>query len=301
MRVPGRKRASAVSRWTRSRFGSRALVLGYHRVADEAPDPFGMCVRPELFEKHLAAIRRYARPIRLSELVANGENGKPLSGCVAVTFDDGYADVLSAAKPALERYEVPATVFVATGFIGGRFWWDELAAHDTPVSRKEYRRLRSLSGAELREALNTRLASISERGDDARGSKSGEAPRALREDEIGTLVSGGLVEIGAHTVSHPLLTGLPSGRQREEIEGSRATLERLTAQRITTFAYPFGDYDSAVVGRVREAGYECACTSRSDVVRRDSPAHELPRMWPSHRGSQDFIRWLRRWLGDLRG
>ncbi len=299
MRVPGKKRASAVARWTRSRFGGRALVLGYHRVADEASDPFGMCVRPELFEHHLEAIRRYARPVRLRELVAAPENGEPPSGAVAVTFDDGYADVLSAAKPVLERYEVPATVFVATGFIGGRFWWDEFAAHDAPVSRKEYRRLRRLSGAELREAIDARLASRTDRGGTASRSKVGEVPRALREDEIGRLVEGGLIEIGAHSVSHPLLTGLPVERQLEEIQGSRSTLERLTGQRAATFAYPYGDYDSGVVELVRQAGYECACTSRADVVRRASRAHELPRMWPSRRDSQDFNRWLQRWLGDL--
>ncbi len=87
---------------------------------------------------------------------------------------------------------------------------------------------------------------------------------------------------------------------KDEIQGSRSTLEGLTGQRVAAFAYPYGDYDSGVVELVREAGYECACTSRPDVVRRASRAHELPRMWPSRRDSQDFNRWLRRWLGDLR-
>lgn len=256
-----------------------------------------MCVGPEIFERHLAAIRRYARPISLSDLVASVEAGDPPSGAVAVTFDDGYADVLSAANPLLERYEVPATVFVATGFIGGRFWWDELAAADAPASRREYQGLLRLSGAELQEAIDTRLAARTDGGRGARRTEADAAPRALREDEIGVLVRGGLVEIGAHTVSHPLLTTLSVERQIEEIENGRAILERLTAQRIRMFAYPYGDYDSGVIGLVREAGYDCACTSRPDVVRRASHAHELPRMWPSHRDSRDFSRWLRLWLG----
>jgi peptidoglycan/xylan/chitin deacetylase (PgdA/CDA1 family) len=52
----------------------------------------------------------------------------PLWGAVAITFDDGYADLLANAKPLLERADVPATAFVVAGGLGRPFWWDELAA-----------------------------------------------------------------------------------------------------------------------------------------------------------------------------
>ncbi len=48
---------------------------------------------------------------------------------MAITFDDGYVDVLATALPLLERFDLPATVFLATGWLGSsrRFWWHDLA------------------------------------------------------------------------------------------------------------------------------------------------------------------------------
>jgi len=66
--------------------------------------------------------------MRLDRLVnANLEGNIPIRA-TAVTFDDGYANNLYEAKPILEHHDVPATVFVASGYIGHRreFWWDEL-------------------------------------------------------------------------------------------------------------------------------------------------------------------------------
>ncbi len=118
MRLPGKSRSIAAARWIRSRAGPRAVVLGYHRVAEEGQDPLRLCTPPSVLERHLQAIRRHGRPVRLLDLAAATGSGHPPPGAVAVTFDDGYADVLLAAKPLLERYEIPATVFVVTGYLG---------------------------------------------------------------------------------------------------------------------------------------------------------------------------------------
>jgi peptidoglycan/xylan/chitin deacetylase (PgdA/CDA1 family) len=108
--------------------GRRALVLLYHRIADEASDPFGLCVTPAHFEEHLLVIRRLGTPMALDELMAAVRTGRVPDGAICVTFDDGYLDNYAAAGPLLEKYGIPATIFFTTG-PGGRdreYWWDEL-------------------------------------------------------------------------------------------------------------------------------------------------------------------------------
>src|SRR5206468_2122855 len=105
-----------------------AIILTYHRIADPDSDPLLLSVSPSCFADHLNVIRKHYRAISLQDLVQRLTRRETLSGLVAVTFDDGYADNLQRAKPMLERYEVPATVFVASDAVGRvtEFPWDEL-------------------------------------------------------------------------------------------------------------------------------------------------------------------------------
>jgi peptidoglycan/xylan/chitin deacetylase (PgdA/CDA1 family) len=127
MRVPGIKRVKQSARWLRSRFVPGALILGYHRIADAPDDPLGLCVSSRHFAEQLEVLRKYTNPISLRELIRALVEGTLPKRAVVVTFDDGYADNLYAARPLLEQHHVPATVFVATGNLGREFWWDELA------------------------------------------------------------------------------------------------------------------------------------------------------------------------------
>jgi peptidoglycan/xylan/chitin deacetylase (PgdA/CDA1 family) len=106
----------------------RALILLYHRVASLRSDPWSLAVTPRRFEEHLEVLRREAHPIRLERLPRALVDSELPDRAVAVTFDDGYADNLYSAKPLLERYDVPATVFLPSGLLGTKreFWWDEL-------------------------------------------------------------------------------------------------------------------------------------------------------------------------------
>jgi peptidoglycan/xylan/chitin deacetylase (PgdA/CDA1 family) len=111
----------------RSILRARGVILVYHRVAEEACDPWGLCVTPRHFDEHMDVLRRSARVVRLSEFASElGQEGtRPV---VAITFDDGYADNVHAAQPILERHGLPATFFLVSGHVGGtrEFWWDEL-------------------------------------------------------------------------------------------------------------------------------------------------------------------------------
>ncbi|MFY9558249.1 MAG: polysaccharide deacetylase family protein, partial [Blastocatellia bacterium] len=113
---------------TRRYLSGRTLILLYHRVGDADSDPWQLAVTPQHFDEQLQVLRKYAWPLSLRELsTAHGRNWHP-GRRVVITFDDGYADNLTAAKPLLEKHDIPATVFIATGYTGAdrEFWWDEL-------------------------------------------------------------------------------------------------------------------------------------------------------------------------------
>jgi peptidoglycan/xylan/chitin deacetylase (PgdA/CDA1 family) len=110
------------------KFSSAAVVLMYHRIAESSSDPWGLAVTPTHFAEQMAVLRKHSRPLSLPQLAQAHSTGRIPARAAVVTFDDGYADNLYNAKPLLEQYDVPATVFLTTGHIGAtrEFWWDEL-------------------------------------------------------------------------------------------------------------------------------------------------------------------------------
>jgi peptidoglycan/xylan/chitin deacetylase (PgdA/CDA1 family) len=250
---------------------------------------------------------------------------------VAITIDDGYADALYQAKPLLERYEIPATTFVATGYLGREFWWDKLeriifspevlpnslslpvndhiinwtsvclhssrGEKEDPSSRRSllqvlYNGLLPLNTLQRQQALAELEAWA--------GIKSGSKPycRALTSDELIELASGDLVDIGAHTVTHPVLTRFPAEVQRVEIEQSKLSLERILNRPVHSFSYPHGSASEETSTIVRNYGFLCACTSDTDVVSTGGDPFNLPRFWIPDWDISSFVSWLKWWLVD---
>lgn len=118
----------AAGDWVKRFATTRASILMYHRVAEPERDPWGLAVSPQRFEEQMAVLKKCAQPIRLGELIQQLRSGRCPERAVAVTFDDGYADNLYQAKPVLDRYQIPATVFIATDYVrqARPFWWDTL-------------------------------------------------------------------------------------------------------------------------------------------------------------------------------
>ncbi len=241
---------------------------------------------------------------------------------MAVTFDDGYSDNLYEAKPLLEHYKIPATVFVATGYMGREFWWDELARILlTPASLPERLCLKVNSrtyewslghSAESNrlESLLLQLYGLLQRLTDSErqrriadlrawsGVNSGAQPdcRAMTPDEILELAKGGLLEVGAHTQDHPVLATLSTADQQFEIQRSKARLEELLGQAVISFSYPNGSSSDETVRMVRDSGFMCACASANDIVWAGSDPLNLPRFWIPNWDGTTFSRWLARWL-----
>jgi peptidoglycan/xylan/chitin deacetylase (PgdA/CDA1 family) len=286
----------------------------YHRIAAQGSAGGGVTVSPAQFAEHLLAIRTRFRPLSLAELVRALAEGVVPRGEVVITFDDGYLDNLVEAKPLLERHDVPATVFVVSGYVGsGRsFWWDELERICTspPVlpDRLELnlggttRTWSIRAGVERRvlyRGLRDALGPLEERERDEllaqlRAWSGAEAEaldgiETLSIDELQQLGRGGLIDVGAHTVTHPRLTGVPRKRQLDEIRGSARQLQALLGRDVDLFSYPFGAHDRTTVACAREAGVACACTTLVGGVRASSNPHRLPRLYVGDWSADELV------------
>jgi peptidoglycan/xylan/chitin deacetylase (PgdA/CDA1 family) len=293
------------------RLRGRRVVLLYHRIAHIEPDPWSLCVTPEHFAEHLDVLRSWSR-VRLDQVESPGR----LSA--AITFDDGYADNLHEAARLLVRSDTPATFFLATGYLGGtrEFWWDELERivfhppgirvpfHDSSGGTKVvcdpnvpklstyfeiYEKLQPLDH-NVRLCLLDRLLDWS--GLTATGR---ESHRSLTMDEVMRLCSEGLFEIGAHTITHPLLAAQPLESQYEELRESKAWLENLLGDRVASFSYPYGGsghYTPETVRAVAGTGFVRACSTSAHPVNRNDGPYELPRFNVTDMNGEQFERFL---------
>lgn len=312
----------------RRRSTAHGLILMYHRVAGETSDPWGLCVAPEHFREQLDVLSRFADVVPLPDLSSRLRVGRKQRPVVAISFDDGYADNLHQALPLLENADMPATVFVATAWIGGEpFWWDALAAavfqtatlpprlhlpidgepfawatagsnggSPTPAERRAlhlalWRRLQA-ADASSRSAALGELAALLEAP-----AVPGALARPMTEDELRRLASSPLIDIGGHTMSHCPLPKRHAAEQFREIAGSRERCGEITGRLPTSFAYPHGDYDAATPTIVARAGFTRACSSEQDLVWETGDPFLMPRCSVLDGDGDAFQRRLRReWL-----
>ncbi|MBC8488101.1 MAG: polysaccharide deacetylase family protein [Bacteroidetes bacterium] len=123
--------------------------------------------------------------------------------------------------------------------------------------------------------------------------------RLLTPDEVIQLADKDLVEIGAHTVTHPMLSRLPRVEQKKEIQKSKAHLEEILGHSVPSFSYPYGtlnDYTAETINIVRDAGFTCACSNFPDVVWRRTDLFQLPRFVVRDWDGEEFARHLNNWI-----
>lgn len=282
--------------------GKLLSILIYHRVLPK-PDPLrGGEPDAARFEQQMRYLAEYFSVLPLREAVMRLRAGDLPRRTCCITFDDGYADNLTVALPILEKYHLPATVFVATGYLdGGRMFNDAVIDAIGATSRNNL----DLEGVDLgRHALvspeqrRTAIAAILEKlkyrtptqreADVARLVElcgCGDLPRdiMLSSAQVGELARRG-VEIGGHTVSHAILTTLDDAQARTEIRLGKERLESLTNRPVTTFAYPNGrpqrDYSINHAAMMRELDFALAVSTAHGVANMNSDCFQLPRFTP---------------------
>ena len=310
-----------------------AVVLMYHRLAQPDVDPWSLAVSPHRFAEQLEWLRDAGyRFIALKELERRLNDGTPIDNCAVVTFDDGYADNLSAV-PILERHDTPATLFVTAGYTGGsrRFWWDalndvllaerlpaslsltidgrlervDLGDETTrPIADRSWRAGDGANSARQRlycracEALRplpfaAREHALSLLLSDARLTpRLVDSQRQMTADEIATVARNPLIDIGSHTLTHPDLTQLTIADQRVELSESRKMLEELAGTAVTTFAYPHGLMNADTAVLANEVGYTSACSTDKARVGAGAYRFRLARFMVEDWDADEFGRRL---------
>ena len=285
------------------------LILMYHRVADVRVDPWDLAVHPARFDEQMDVVSRTRMPVPIDWLVGEISAGRRPQKAVAVTFDDGYLDVLRAAKPVLEKHDVPATMFLTTGTLGAPygFWWDRLSEAVLTVSAAPDRMRLSFAEVSARDRHELHLAlwrtirvlgpTERERAVDevAHALGTAELPRApvMNRDEVRELATGGLVTIGAHSVSHPSLPSLSDAEQQREMEESRNVVEDIVGEPVRRFAYPFGDFDERAERLARTVGFDFAVSTLPGVAVSRRELFRLPRYAVGNWGGERFEAALR--------
>jgi peptidoglycan/xylan/chitin deacetylase (PgdA/CDA1 family) len=306
LRITG---AFAPFRWAHRR---QALIVTYHRLSEREG---GARISARAFAEQTRYLAAHYTLVPLSQLADCLRRREIPQRMAAITIDDGYRDAYEIAFPILRKHRAPATIFVVAKFVDGTTWlWTDktryLTAQAAPQSLKVHISEIGIGGRTLRlelkgdasraaaaESINAALKPLSE---EARGAIIErlafdlKAPLPERPPAEYSAINWGQaremadarVEIGSHTLTHPILTGLSDERLREEVGQSRDRIQTALGRKVETFCYPNGDYDPRTRREVARAGYQLAVTTevglndeRDDplALRRIHGEYDLPR------------------------
>ena len=266
-----------------------------------------------VFEAQIRLLGQHRRLVSLSSLVDDLAAGRDCSNAVAITFDDGYENNCSAALPILLRYKAPATVFLCTGYIGTHRWiWTDLVEYALTSTRQSSLTVPflpqplDLGGPQQRmQAIRTLKASLKRMPGDQclaeidriveRLQVESGAPfgnyRFMDWDQVRELARAG-IEIGAHTINHPILSRIPIDEAGAEVLGSRDQVVREVGQCSPVFAYPNGkqdDFTTDVQALCRQHFRAAVSTNRGYA--RDSERYALRRLSTSDGPSAGRLEW----------
>jgi peptidoglycan/xylan/chitin deacetylase (PgdA/CDA1 family) len=267
--------------------GRRLLVLGWHNIDPTPYAPAAPCAGRQGFERQLAVLDRIATVVPLAEAVDTLAAGGSLPPrAVALTFDDGYADWLDAAVPALDGRGMHGTFFLVSDILSRRVtaWWEDLAdaVDRAEVAHVEWAgRTHDLSTRRARHATHQALKRELKLVDGASRAAAVEAiaeriapappprpPLFLDWDGARALAATGH-GIGSHTVTHAILAREEPEAQLAELVESRRALEEGLGQTVDLLAYPNGndgDYDERTMAFAEQAGYRAAITTRAGLA-----------------------------------
>jgi peptidoglycan/xylan/chitin deacetylase (PgdA/CDA1 family)/CelD/BcsL family acetyltransferase involved in cellulose biosynthesis len=279
-----------------------ARIFYYHRVNDDN-DSFFEAMPARIFDQQMRYLARHYKVASLEEILRHLEDGESPETLVGITFDDGYRDNYENAFPILERYQIPATIFLTTGPMdsGEPLWFEQLAEAIQKTTR-EYldleidvprrypmrtveERLRSnnqifgLLRTLENEERNQRLKEILK----LLGAHESERKnKMLTWDQVRSMKAG-RIDFGGHTVTHPFLSKLKPSDAVWEVSQSKQRIEEELQREVRYFAYPNGreeDFDASQPELLRAAGYQAAMTTLWGINDRSTDRMQLRRGGP---------------------
>jgi len=303
---------SGISSLAKRRSAQEASILTFHGLCagtgDEKVLDWSLHLPVDIFRRVCAFLASNYHVISMQELVAAIQKGDGLEpNTVLLTFDDGYASNYHLAFPILKEFHLPATVFVTTGFLDGtdRLWFQrlDLAFGSTAQPHLDWefeygkQRLPLTTRVQRQNALAKLLPELKRMPDEDFLSEIGRIERLLdvtplRPDELPApmrsmtwdqareMKASGIVEIGAHTHTHPILARCSSNAVEAEITTCRNRITAELGEAPFVFAYPNGgpgDYGKDCLDALKAAGFTAACSMLNARVTLESPLLELPR------------------------
>jgi peptidoglycan/xylan/chitin deacetylase (PgdA/CDA1 family) len=285
-------------------FRKQVTIMTYHAVIRSPLDVYDWCFLDEFsFRRQAQYVKRHFDVIPLSEAVVRMRTRRICQPTVVITFDDGFQNNYDVAFPILYELRLPATIFLITGLVNTSDtpWFCRLHRAVTESSRAWLEWgdfVLDLAGPEakaktlavvwgkLKEFPHPRLLIelqrlILELGDDpGRPVEVGSPFRMLSREAITKMAGSGLIEFGAHTHSHAILSLLGPEERHNEIERSVAATEEMTSRPCELFAYPNGsiqDYDVNIIRTLEACGVHTAVTTIESPNDSRTPAMELRR------------------------
>jgi peptidoglycan/xylan/chitin deacetylase (PgdA/CDA1 family) len=266
----------------------------YHRISI-CDDQWSIdIVNPSSFESQLQYLRNNYAIVPLSNLLQylQVRHRSSIKRIAALTFDDGYKDIVTYALPLLNKYHVPATIFLATGYIGSDtpFWWDNVG-YAIEYTQRRVLKLGQFGDYQFdtltqrRATASTIIERLKKLPNESRirviNELLSEAGVSMPEKLVKELIlswegvhqlSAAGIDIEAHSVTHPILTNMSLERARREVIESRSDIEKQLNHPVTLFAYPNGDCSPEIVKILKEEGFVGAVTTNPVwITSRSSP------------------------------
>lgn len=281
----------------------------FHRVLPETDEL--MAGEPSIkeFDWMVRFIADAYTVLTFGDAVSRLQSGTLPPGCACITFDDGYQNNATLAAPTLKKYGVPATFFIATAYLDRQRMWNdkviEAVRHmpDGDFDRTPYGLPSCQLGSDntRAECISQLLGALKYLPHDQRSELSQSLTNIAGIDEsydtmmtpseVRTLRNSGM-EIGAHTHTHPILSGLPDNVAEAELARSKDELEAILGEPITSFAYPNGntsrDLSLQHVAMAKKLGFRAAATTDWGIATMHTDPFLIPRFTPWDRTPRRF-------------
>jgi len=266
-----------------------ARILMYHNFSGPAETDTD-AVNAIALRRQLAYLRRHFQVVPLACIFEGLKTGRPLEKfTVALTIDDGRRNFYEFMFPLLKEFGIPATFFVVSSFIRREDWvWTDkvlwLSEQPSRSSELSADKIEILFAKLNQLRPEVRTAFIEDIAAGMGVSIPGEAPPKYAPcswSELREMADSGLVEIGSHTVTHPILASLTEEESWQELTVSRAQIEEAMGRQVGSFCFPNGkpgDYRLSQLQQVRDAGYAGAVAAGFGMVTNGANPYELPRI-----------------------
>lgn len=280
------------------------VILCYHGIG-ESGNPLGVAPARELFEAQMRFLRENYRVASLDEACRELSGGAKTEPGVVITFDDGYRSAYTVAFPILQKYRLPATIYLTVDSVetGQVAWYDRvfLAMAVAPSGELQLDlqgpwrfelnstedRLRAALEvvALLRTLPNSLRCECCSLLENRIGlSQNALSSRVLTWEEIHTMNKAGIA-FGSHTLTHPVVSQLAPPELERELGASKCLLEKRLGVPVLDFAFPFGkasDCSSVAIEMLARCGYRSAVTTVSGVNTPQVNPFELRRLQVGH-------------------